>query len=380
MARSFNNSNQYLSLASPPVTTTPITISFWFYPAATNDTYDAIFLREDVGTGPSYYGVYLNSSGSSAKVGAVTANTGGTEFIAQTSTTFSANTWSHGAAVFASATSRSAYLNGGGKITETTSATPAPGLTTLHVGGYFSGSTLFGPMNGRLAEIGIWDAALTDDEVISLSKGVSPLRVRPQNLVAYWPLYGAASPEPNYVRNSTSLALTLNNAPPQIDHAPVMAPWSGARILSFVPAAAGPSGTLAVTEAADVAAFPSGTVAWNAALAATESADTASIAGLVGRSGTLAVTEAADVANIAGLVGRSGTLAASESADLSNTVDPTLFEAWWNFASGAVDATGHGNDGTLHGTTLTTDPYGRAARSFNGSTDYIDGSASPLEP
>ena len=137
-------------------------------------------------------------------------------------------------------------------------------------------------MNGRLAEIAIWNAALTDDEVLSLSKGVSPLRVDPQNLVAYWPLYGNGSPEPNYVRNSTDLALTLINAPPQIDHAPVMAPVVRRAHLCYVPAAAGAvTGTLATTEASDVAAFPSGTVAWNAALAATEFADTASIAGFL---------------------------------------------------------------------------------------------------
>ena len=376
MARSFNNSNQYLFLGTTPVTAVPLTISCWFYPAATNDTYDAMFIKN--AGDDNYFGIYLNPTGASAVVGAVGAF-GGAEAIATTSTTFSASTWNHAAAVFTSASSRAAFLNGGGKGTDGTTGTPS-GLLEINIGGYEAGP-LFGPMNGRLAEIAIWNAALTDDEVLSLSKGVSPLRVHPQNLVAYWPLYGNGSPEPNYVRNSTDLALTLINAPPQIDHAPVMAPWSGARILRYVPAAAGAvTGTLATTEASDVAAFPSGTVAWNAALAATESADTASIAGLVGRSGTLAVTEAADVANLAGLVGRSGTLAASESANLSNTVDPTLFEAWWNFASGATDATGHGNDGTLHGTTLTTDPYGRAARSFNGSTDYIDGSSSPLEP
>jgi len=39
-----------------------------------------------------------------------------------------------------------------------------------------------------LAEAGLWDAALTDAEVAILGVGYSPLFVRPQSLVAYWPL------------------------------------------------------------------------------------------------------------------------------------------------------------------------------------------------
>lgn len=141
-----------------------------------------------------------------------------------------------------------------------------------------------------------------------------------------------------------------------------------------------------------------------AVLAATEAADTASSAGIVGLIGTLVVTEAADVAVFTatavtlgtmaateaadvvafavtvGSAASTGTLAAADASDLANAVSPVAFEAWWNFASGAVDATGNGNNGTLHGTSLTTDYFGRPARSFNGTTDYIDGSTSPLEP
>lgn len=60
------------------------------------------------------------------------------------------------------------------------------------------------------------------------------------------------------------------------------------------------------------------------------------------------------------------------------TVPAAISGAWWNFASAAVDASGNGNTGTLHGTSLTTDTFGRSARLFNGTTDYIDGSTTPL--
>jgi hypothetical protein len=42
--------------------------------------------------------------------------------------------------------------------------------------------------DGKVAEAAIWSAALTDAEVASLGKGVSPRLIRPQSLVFYAPL------------------------------------------------------------------------------------------------------------------------------------------------------------------------------------------------
>jgi hypothetical protein len=197
-----------------------VSISLWFYPVATNVTYDAVFLRDTGGT--PYLGIYLNATGASAKVGA-TDN----EITAETTTTYSAGTWNHAAGTFTDVTTRSAYLNGGGKATNVTPSGGVSSIQEVLIGGYFADPTLFGPMNGRLAEVGIWNVVLTDDEVLALSEGVSPLRVRSQNLVSYWPLYGNGSPEPNYSQNSTNRSLTLNNAPTQVDHPPVMSLFAG---------------------------------------------------------------------------------------------------------------------------------------------------------
>jgi hypothetical protein len=41
---------------------------------------------------------------------------------------------------------------------------------------------------GDFAEIGIWHAILTDEEILSLSKGMTCNKVRPQSLVTYIPL------------------------------------------------------------------------------------------------------------------------------------------------------------------------------------------------
>lgn len=50
-------------------------------------------------------------------------------------------------------------------------------------------------LDGQLAEIGMWDATLTVDEMAALAKGFSPHCVRPGALFAYWPLIGRHSPE-----------------------------------------------------------------------------------------------------------------------------------------------------------------------------------------
>ena len=43
-------------------------------------------------------------------------------------------------------------------------------------------------LDGRLAEVGIWNAALTAAEIASLAKGMTCDKIRPQNLVFYAPL------------------------------------------------------------------------------------------------------------------------------------------------------------------------------------------------
>ena len=60
-------------------------------------------------------------------------------------------------------------------------------------------------MNGQIAEVGIWNAALTAAEVASLAKGMTCDKVRPQNLVFYAPLVR------NLVDVKGGLTITNNN-------------------------------------------------------------------------------------------------------------------------------------------------------------------------
>lgn len=119
-----------------------------------------------------------------------------------TSSGYTAGSWHSVAAVFASTTSRSSYIDGGSKGTETTSNNPT-GLAETVIGAvYTSGAT---PFNGRIAECGIWNVALTDDEVAVLGKRFAPSCVRRNALVAYYPM----------IRDTTTLkdrfSATANN-------------------------------------------------------------------------------------------------------------------------------------------------------------------------
>ena len=107
------------------------------------------------------------------------------------------------------------------------------------------------------------------------------------------------------------------------------------------------TGTFAATEAADVAAFPGGVVAWNAVLAATEAADIAAFTGLALQpvTGSLAVTEAAEIAALTGSVAWDAVLAASEDT----TYELLLHLDGTDASTTMVDSGGKNQTVTAHG-------------------------------
>lgn len=74
------------------------------------------------------------------------------------------------------------------------------------------------PMNGLIGPVAFWNAtfpALTsigdsilDPQWIALRNGVPFNRMHPESLLAYWPMWGDDSPEPDWTRDGRSLTLT----------------------------------------------------------------------------------------------------------------------------------------------------------------------------
>ena len=207
MAYEFNGTNQRLS-ASAPVTAAPLTVACWF--RAANVTHDGSLITL-VGS-PGYFALVAEGTVGGDPV-TISDNDTGPSAIARTTAGYSANTWTHACGVRNSTTSRTVYLNGGNSATNTSPKTPL-NINACNIGSFNAGA-LF--LNGQMAEVGIWNAALTAAEVASLAKGMTCDKVRPQNLVFYAPLVR------DLIDQKGGLTITNNNGATVATHPRVYA-------------------------------------------------------------------------------------------------------------------------------------------------------------
>jgi hypothetical protein len=247
VARDFTRaSSEFLEASTTPVTGYPVTLSCWFNADDITGQH-VLFGIFDTGA-TNADAIYLEATGNAAgdPVRATSAQNNGFS-SASTSTGFSASTWNHAAGVFSSATSRDAYLNGGGKASNATSRTPS-GLSRILVS-RFKSNAVDVYSDCQIAEAAIWDVALSDEEIASLAKGVSPLLVRPASLVFYAPIFGTQSPEPEIVgARDLTVTGTSKSAHPRIFR-------PTAKILAFPSASAGSLNVSATTDALTLAEY-----------------------------------------------------------------------------------------------------------------------------
>lgn len=237
MARLFDDASlQYLEIDSAPVTAVPLTMAAWFYTDVDSASQEIAYLADLSATDQAFRLSLVSGARLRAAVYA------GSLPYAESTGTFSTNTWTHACGVFAAADDRAAFLNGGNKGTNSTSATPT-GIDRLSVAraGDFTPGNYF---SGAVAELAIWNAALSDAEVAILGADrYSPLLVRPQNLVVYLPL----------VRDNDEdliggLSLTAYNSPTVMAHPRILYPAPS----FFYPKSTGEAGeTLSVNMGAD---------------------------------------------------------------------------------------------------------------------------------
>ena len=131
----------------------------------------------------------------------------------------------HLAGVAAASNNRSLYRNGAqiGSTNTTDISSGAYAPNGVDVGMRDRSSGITGRTWGKLAEAAIWNAALSLEEIRALSRGMSPLLIRPGNLVFYGPLWGTSglAQEIDYVGGRV---VTLNGSPPYFQHPPPPAP------------------------------------------------------------------------------------------------------------------------------------------------------------
>ena len=214
MARNFvAASSQYLSKSSMADPGWPMTVACRFRPTAAGvGTIRRLVTFSTAGV-VEVRGLYLDAtehlgiqeySDASGGINATVASTG----------TVTVNAWTSGVGVFATRVSRTLYLPGESQV-NTTNCAPASNLFT--VGRREDNASQY--FDGDLADIAIWNVALTAAEVALYQAGLSPLLIRPNAIVNYWPLVGVFSPE---IELFSRQELTLGNAPIAAAHPPVI--------------------------------------------------------------------------------------------------------------------------------------------------------------
>lgn len=170
-------SSQYLNTASTPANAGPVTIACWVYPTTLATV---SIMAIDQSNGSDRFALTLLAAG--------TARAQSQTVFVDSSTTYGTNAWNHVSGIFDDTTiKRSIWLNGGGNVTTTTTESTV-NKNRIVIGARTASGSVGAYFGGRIAEVGIWNAALTQPEIASLAKGMTCDKVRPQSLVFYAPL------------------------------------------------------------------------------------------------------------------------------------------------------------------------------------------------
>lgn len=199
-----------------------LTLSAWVYPTALVN--DAVIVGHDDVSNNRWI-MQLGEAGLSGTDDALIPMSDGTgnNYGYTTSNILAINTWGHWVARYdGSAADNSTrlqfYFNGIAKTLTYNGTIPTTVATTATVVTAGAGKGGATPFTGGIAMVGLWNLALSTNEISALALGAPPWMFRRSNLQLYAPLYGVASPEPDLsgnVNNGTVTGAVL------ADHAPV---------------------------------------------------------------------------------------------------------------------------------------------------------------
>lgn len=208
MARDFTkNTANYVSLGTEVVVAlisgaSAVSLAGWVYFDSLTDAANANRLLTAVIDGTNSGLVLETGSGNVTRVGGRSQSADGFQAVNGT-TALGTGAWIHlGGVLNIAGDSIRVYYNGTqeastavtfGAATYTDNGAPSTGDA---IGGYRTPPIATGDqVDGRIAELAIWNGDIATAGFLQLSKGLSPAMVRPDLLVAYWPLIGQFSPE-----------------------------------------------------------------------------------------------------------------------------------------------------------------------------------------
>jgi Concanavalin A-like lectin/glucanases superfamily len=230
MARGFNGTSDLIDLGSSTTLkpTSGMTFSGWVngssFPHSFNAVITAfnanyIFMVQDNGT------LYL-------ACGINAVYQGGSH-------TLSTATWYNLSFTITSGGTGTGYVNGAVDGGPAAGGGPVAGDgSDVNIGN--DGQTAGRNWTGALADFAIWNVVLSAAEILALANGARPGTVRPKSLVAWLPLGGFQSPEPDLSGNAFNGTLTGTNPA----FGPPLMRMSLRTPQIFVPAAVAAAGTL----------------------------------------------------------------------------------------------------------------------------------------
>lgn len=162
------SSSQYLTIAAPVLTAAPITIVAKFKCTKT----DEVNIIASIHDTAALNGFDLCVSNTNFVRAYIFA--GGSASEANSTAGISKNVAYTGEAVFESATSRAAYLDGSNKGTNTTSRTPT-GLDTTFIGVLHTGSGFAYYFDGYIESVAFYSEALSDAQIAAIHTAMNAL-------------------------------------------------------------------------------------------------------------------------------------------------------------------------------------------------------------
>lgn len=221
MARLFvRASSMRLTRDASPLSAVPFTFHAWAYPVASNNqTIVGIQPSGDTNTEAEL----MILSTDKPRCVQVSGGDFGSTYASEHGTSITQNAWNALGGVFVSNSSRTVWLNG---VAGTANTGVASGLTLQRTGVGCRNWGSVSPDNhfdGRLCEVAIWNVALSDAEMVALSRRIPAWKIRPTAIVDYWPVYGRWSPELDL--STTAGDLTVVNSPAAADHLAISFPF-----------------------------------------------------------------------------------------------------------------------------------------------------------
>ncbi|MCK4625012.1 MAG: LamG domain-containing protein [Phycisphaerae bacterium] len=157
--------SEYLQYAGALITAHPLTMACWF--KTDNDVDNQILMSITDANVWRYWYLLAREGVSGNLINATTGGTVGTK-TASSSLAFTANTWHHACAVFASSTDRRSFLDGGNKGTNAQDSGNPDGLDKTSIGAGEYANAVRYHMSGIIALPLIWNRALSDGEIAEL--------------------------------------------------------------------------------------------------------------------------------------------------------------------------------------------------------------------